>query len=263
MNIVTIEAPGVVAALNRGLGEIRTPLVAFTDDDAAPRPDWVQRIKEHFQRPEVGAVGGRDIIHHEGGLVEDTVTHVGSIRWFGRVVGNHHCESGIQEVAFLKGVNMSYRTQLLPGFDDRMAGAGAQVAYELQASLRLHLTGWRVIWDPAVAVDHFPAERFDADARDRPTWQAQVDSVENQTYALLSVLRGVSRLAVAAYGMTVGTRTTPGVLLAPALLFVSGSRRQVLRGLSINLAGHARGVAACLTRRAQPLIPGPPSLGDD
>jgi len=255
LTLVCVQASGVVAALNSGLARVCTPLVAFTDDDAAPRPDWVRRIREHFRDPRVGGVGGRDVIHVEGDVRDEEVSRVGRILWFGRMVGNHHCRGARQEVAFLKGVNMSYRTRLVPGFDTRLAGAGAQTCYELQASLRIRAAGWRLVWDPQVAVDHFPAERFEGEPRGRASRRGMIDDIENQTYVLLSVLRGWRRVIAVAYGVMVGTRAAPGPVLAVAMLLAFRSWPAVLRGLAINLSGRARGFRTWAGRRDQPVAP--------
>jgi glycosyltransferase involved in cell wall biosynthesis len=63
MVIRVVTAPGVVAALNEGLEAATGDIVAMTDDDAAPHPDWLERIAGHFLvNARVGGVGGRDHI---------------------------------------------------------------------------------------------------------------------------------------------------------------------------------------------------------
>src|SRR5262245_59918316 len=42
--VVEVARPGVVAAMNAGLAAATGAIVAITDDDAAPRPDWLRRI---------------------------------------------------------------------------------------------------------------------------------------------------------------------------------------------------------------------------
>src|SRR5437763_1464690 len=60
--VVEINDPGVIAAMSAGVARSSAPLIAFTDDDARPRPDWISRIVAHFDDPTVGGVGGRDVI---------------------------------------------------------------------------------------------------------------------------------------------------------------------------------------------------------
>jgi len=58
---VEVTQGGQVAALNAGLDALTGDIVAITDDDAAPRPTWLERIERHFANsPDVGGVGGRD-----------------------------------------------------------------------------------------------------------------------------------------------------------------------------------------------------------
>jgi GT2 family glycosyltransferase len=255
VRVTLVEGPGQVRALNCGLGVIRTSLVAITDDDACPRPDWLERIVAHFADPTVGAVGGRDVVHWEGRIVEGRGRMVGGVRWFGRVVGNHHLDGALQDVDFLKGANMSYRRRLLPGFDENLAGAGSQICNDMQASLRVSMSGWRVVWDPSVAIDHFPAPRLDEDDRTAPTLRAVANVLHNQTYVLLSLLTGPRRLTSLAYALLVGTRSAPGVCMLPVALMTSRSLVRSTFGFRANLQGRLRGVRTYLRTGGEPLCP--------
>jgi glycosyltransferase involved in cell wall biosynthesis len=52
------ERPGLDRARNRALIEAQTPIVAFTDDDAAPDPGWLRALCRHFNDPRTLAVTG-------------------------------------------------------------------------------------------------------------------------------------------------------------------------------------------------------------
>jgi len=52
------ERPGLDRARNRGLREARSPIVAFTDDDARPEPGWLSGLVNGFGSPDVHAVTG-------------------------------------------------------------------------------------------------------------------------------------------------------------------------------------------------------------
>jgi cellulose synthase/poly-beta-1,6-N-acetylglucosamine synthase-like glycosyltransferase len=215
LNPVTVTRPGQVVALNAGLDTARGGILVITDDDAAPRPDWLARIVAHFEAcPRVGAVGGRDVVHSGGGTVEGSAPVVGRLQWFGRAIGNHHLGvGGPRSVDVLKGVNMSFRRQAMHGlrFDGRLRGTGAQVHNDLAISLAVRRAGWKLIYDPAVAVDHYPAERHDEDARGRFDRKAVANAAHNEMMILLEHLGPTRRIAFMLWAWSVGTRASPGL----------------------------------------------------
>jgi cellulose synthase/poly-beta-1,6-N-acetylglucosamine synthase-like glycosyltransferase len=97
--------------MNAGLDAACGDIIAFTDDDAAPHTDWLERIEAHFlSDTNIGGVGGRDWVYHGTQLEEGEREVVGQVQWFGRVIGEHHLGVGeAREVDVLKGVNMSFR----------------------------------------------------------------------------------------------------------------------------------------------------------
>ena len=54
-------APGLSDARNTGVAHATGDLIAFLDDDATPRPDWLEHLVEPFEDPRVAAVGGAAI----------------------------------------------------------------------------------------------------------------------------------------------------------------------------------------------------------
>ncbi len=151
LHTVTVSLPGVVAALNAGLAAAEGDIVSITDDDAAPHPDWLEKINAHFlSDSRIGGVGGRDWIHQGDKLLDDSQQIVGKLQWFGRVIGNHHLGVGEpREVDVLKGVNMSFRQEAIGQlrFDERMRGTGAQVHFEMAFTLALKRAGWKLIYE--------------------------------------------------------------------------------------------------------------------
>jgi GT2 family glycosyltransferase len=246
---IQVAEPGQVAALNAGLTAVTGSVVAFTDDDCRPVREWIERLSAWFESDErIGAVGGRDVVHENGGRLELTREHVGRVRWYGRHVGNHHAEAPVQDVQFLKGANMAFRTRLLTGFDTRLRGAGAQVCNDLQVSLSVWRAGWRVVWDPAVRVNHFPAERLDGDARDRRSRDAMVAHHHNDVYVLQRELAPWNKLTTLGYRLLVGTRAAPGLVHLALQLPRAGRREAWARYRAVN-SGRLAGVRTFLTER--------------
>ena len=68
VELAIVVEPGQVAALNRGIEAATGDVIAITDDDAAPRADWVARIAAAFESdPKLGALGGRDWVQKLAG----------------------------------------------------------------------------------------------------------------------------------------------------------------------------------------------------
>src|SRR3954462_4455264 len=57
--LVLVDTPGLVAAPNAGLEQAHGDVIAFTDDDARPHPDWLERIEQAFLADaSLGGIGG-------------------------------------------------------------------------------------------------------------------------------------------------------------------------------------------------------------
>ena len=216
LHTATVTEIGVIAAMNIGLDSATGDIVTFTDDDAAPHPDWLERIEAYYLADEkIGGVGGRDWVYHGTKLEDGSRTVVGKLQWFGRLIGNHHIGSGGgREVDVLKGVNMSFRREAIADlrFDQRMRGSGAQVHFEVVFSLTLRQKGWKLIYDPQIAVDHFPAQRFDEDQRNSFNAQASVNAIHNETVALLSYLSPLRRFVFVMWAIAIGTTEAFGLI---------------------------------------------------
>jgi GT2 family glycosyltransferase len=219
-----VEIDGSVASYNRGLAAARGAIVAYIDDDAVPAPDWLVRIVDTFAQDErIAAVGGRDVIVADGGVIgrgrqrfrsrRTTRLEVGRIQWFGRMIANHHLGTGAaRDVDVLKGVNMSFRRVAVAahGFDGRLRGRGAQVHSELSICLPLRRRGLRVVYDPGIVVTHFPAARPHGDERDDVGRRSVSDSAHNEALAILDYFGPTRRIVFAVWGLAVGTTGAPG-----------------------------------------------------
>jgi cellulose synthase/poly-beta-1,6-N-acetylglucosamine synthase-like glycosyltransferase len=230
-----VSEPGVLAALEAGTAAASRNIIAFIDDDAVPRPDWLQRLARHFDDPEVGGVGGRDLIAGQDAPTRPAL-EVGTITRWGKMVGNHHLGTGApREVMVLKAVGVAFRRDAL-ALPRGLHGQGAQVHFEVGMSLSARRRGWRLLYDPSALVDHALAPRFDADARVRPRPVAVRDTAHNLVYCLLTEMPDLFwRRAL--YGLIVGDREIPGVVRAVAA--VLRGEGAVLRRFAPSIVGQA------------------------
>lgn len=244
---VEVAAPGVVAALNEGLDAAVGDVIAIVDDDTVPSADWLARLCATFEAdPSLGGLGGRDAIAEEPPSGEDVT--VGKVHWYGRVVGNHHLGAGgPREVDVLKGANMAFRSIAVRGIrlDDRLRGSGAQPHWEIALSLAVKRSGWKLIYDPAICVDHFPAARV-AGERGAASSEALSAAVHNETYALLRWLPAPRKLAPLIYGLLVGTRHAPGFLLLGERMVRASGRRLTLRSFRVALGARLQALLTWL-----------------
>ena len=243
LRTVTVSAPGAIAAMNAGLDAASGEIVSFTDDDAAPHTDWLARIEPHFlSDSRVGGVGGRDWVYHGTDLVEGAKEVVGQVQWFGRAIGNHHLGVGeAREVDVLKGVNMSFRWTAIKNkhFDQRMQGTSAQIHHEIEFCLALKKAGWKLIYDPKVAVDHHTGQRFDEDQRNKFNPIAMKNIVCNETLALLEHLPSTRRIVFLIWAILVGTRGAPGFVRW--LQFLPSQGNLATQKLQASLKGRKQG----------------------
>jgi glycosyltransferase involved in cell wall biosynthesis len=252
VRVVEVQTPGVIAAMTAGVAVTTAPLIAFTDDDASPRPDWLARIAMHFVDPAVGGVGGRDLVLGEEGPLTSSV---GRFTRLGKLIGNHHLGAGPpRDVEVLKGVNMAFRAQALAlPSAGLLRGDGAQVDFELLTCGWARRQGWRLIYDPAVLVDHEGAPRHGGDQRVRPTRESLFDAAYNSIVATVAVGgdRPVRRLA---YLVIVGTRDRPG--LVRGLVALGRGEWDVLARLRPTLAGRVAGLRTrpAMLRSQRPIV---------
>ena len=256
---VMTAAVGVIAAMQAALDASTGDIVALTDDDARPRADWIARMLAHFaSAADIGGVGGRDWQPWERG----NAARVGIAQWFGRVIGNHHLGHGPpRDVDVLKGVNCAFRGPLLRaiGFDARLRGTGAQMHWELGVCLPLRRAGWRLVYDPQVAVDHDIAARHDADTIHRGVFaEAPLrDAVHNETVELLEGRGGAASAVVLSWAFLIGSVDGPGV--AQCLRRLLRGDVVVVRAWRAAFAGRLAGAATAWHAPRHPAIPRPES----
>ena len=150
---------GLDAARNRALREARGDIVAFTDDDATPEPEWLNGLLPNFADPCVAITTGLTLplaLDTEGQeLFEEHCTFV---RGFGRRVFDGQIDNPFAVGPVGAGANMAVRRQMLldlGGFDERLdGGMPTHSGGDHDMFVRALSAGHRVIYDPAAVSWH-------------------------------------------------------------------------------------------------------------
>jgi GT2 family glycosyltransferase len=168
------EGRGLAAAHNRGLLEVETPLVAFTDDDVLADEGWLARIVDAFSAsPEVGCVTG--MIR---ALELETAEQVwldgyagfskGATRRAFDLTENRPADPLFPFAAgsLGSGANMAFSREALDeigGFDPALgAGTVARGGDDLSAFFEVLLHGYRLVYEPGAVVRHRHARTLEA-----------------------------------------------------------------------------------------------------
>jgi glycosyltransferase involved in cell wall biosynthesis len=140
---------GISRARNAGLRAARGDLLAFTDDDCIPSPDWLCALAKEFDaEPELSGLGGRVELHDP--------------RDFPITIRTSRAREALTRVfqlpALMVGCNMAFRRSAVDaiGDFDVTLGAGTPVgsAEDTDYLYRALLLGLRIEYVPTVLVAH-------------------------------------------------------------------------------------------------------------
>lgn len=167
------DRPGLNAARNRALREARTDIVAFSDDDAAPEPGWLQALLRNFDhRLVLGAAGLTLPLELETDAQEwfERYTPFGR-GYFRRVFDPADCSPHAAGKVGA-GANMALRRdvlELVGPFDEALdAGTPTRSGGDHEMFSRILARGYRMIYDPAAVSHH----------RHRRSWEQLRSTVE-------------------------------------------------------------------------------------
>jgi GT2 family glycosyltransferase len=155
--VISEARPGKSFALNLGWRQARGGVIAFTDDDCSPRPDYLDRMAALFEDPALGFVGGR--------VLRDDPRDLPTAIRESPVAEDFPPRSFIGP-GTMHGANFAFRREVLEtigGFDE-VLGAGTPFACEdCDVLLRASTAGFRGMYHPAPTVSHHHGRRGEVD----------------------------------------------------------------------------------------------------
>jgi cellulose synthase/poly-beta-1,6-N-acetylglucosamine synthase-like glycosyltransferase len=158
--------PGLAAAHNRGLKEVNTPIVAFTDDDVIVDRHWLTELVMAFDVAEnVGCVTGLIFpIELETPSQIWVEQYGGFNKGFARRIydmANNRPQGFLYPYTagtFGSGANMAFRTSALRqlgGFDPALGtGTPARGGDDLSIFFHIVANGFQLVYEPAAIVRH-------------------------------------------------------------------------------------------------------------
>ncbi len=143
--LIRTENQGLSAARNTGMEAATGSIVAYTDDDARPDPDWLTFVAWSFLTTDHTGVGGPNIAPAGDGPIATCVANA---------PGGPVQVLLTDEIAeHVPGCNMAFRRdrlQEIGGFDPRFRAAGDDV----DLCWRIQDRGWTIGFNPAAMVWH-------------------------------------------------------------------------------------------------------------
>ncbi|HMP89632.1 MAG TPA: glycosyltransferase [Kiritimatiellia bacterium] len=146
---------------NAGSRATVAPILAFLDDDVYVPPDWLDHMLACFENPEVGVVSGPSLVPDDISRFARLAGLALSSRAAGYVAERYG--KGSSQPRFIKwsgiiGCNMLFRRSVfeeLGGFDpDFYPGE------EMRASFLVSRKGYKLMFNPAAPVFHYPKQTF-------------------------------------------------------------------------------------------------------
>ena len=148
--------PGLGVARNAGIAAASAGLLAFTDDDCYPAPDFLEEMLRVFQDPSIGYMGGRILLYNQA----DAPISIRVTTETRNIAAYSFVHTGL-----IQGANMACRRVVIDeiGVFDRDFGAGTPFpAEDVEFVARASAAGWRGGYYPGPMVYHDHGRRGDA-----------------------------------------------------------------------------------------------------
>ncbi len=195
LRVIREPVLGLSAARNRGLAEARGEVAIFLDDDAVPRPGWLQALLAPFDTPRVACAGGRIVIRFPG--AEPPWFHAelsAALSGFDLGSEPRQLRYGRRGDMYPYGANIAFRTasaRSIGGFCALVGLHGRHLLAHEETDLcyRLEEAGWEVRYTPQAVVDHFVSYE-----RVTPEWLLRRHAAGGRSAALFILRnRGILR----------------------------------------------------------------------
>jgi GT2 family glycosyltransferase len=152
---------GLASARNTALHAAQKGILAYLDVDALAGFAWLQVLLNGYEDPFVAGAGGRGVEVRGNSLAD---------RWRQRHASQDHGRDP-QDVDYLYGLSMSYRTEILKDVGGFNPGFRTN-AEDMDVGLRLNAAGYRLRYLPEAKVFHQRTDDVTSLLRTMKAWYA-------------------------------------------------------------------------------------------
>ncbi len=213
----SVEA-GVIAAENTALDAAEGEIILLCDDDVIAPSGWIARHLYFYADPTIGAVGSSANNYYPDGspFPKRSMQPIGQLTWYGKSYGNmyDHIEEWIGrspvDVDHLVGYNLSFRRSAFDRFE--VAFKPYWQMFEMDVCLQVKKRGYRVVFDFANVVNHYPSNTAYAGGRDGDLQVKVFHGSYNHALVLAKHSPRHLEIPRLLYLLLAGSVATPGVL---------------------------------------------------
>jgi cellulose synthase/poly-beta-1,6-N-acetylglucosamine synthase-like glycosyltransferase len=153
IQLIPTSKKGPAEKRDIGIKAAKGKIIAFLDDDAFPRSDWLKKAIRHFRSKETAAIGGPALTPKGSSLWQKVSGAVFESFLLGGVRKRYQPTGQIQEVNDWPSVNLLVRKEILKklgGFKTNFwPGEDTKLCLEITKNL-----GLKIFYDPKVIVWH-------------------------------------------------------------------------------------------------------------